>query len=312
MNRSTTISVRSAAATLASVCLAVALAAAPVACGGSSASPGSSSQSSHKSSLSPMPTGSSGSSVNPSTGTPSSRVTVSVYFMHTVGDDHYIVAAHRRILVTTAIAQQTMAALLAGPNVAERAAGYESLIPTGTRLLGLTIMHGIATVDLDGTYESGEGLLSTTGRLGQVVYTLTQFPSINGVLFEIDHKKVSVFGDEGIAIDTPQRRADYEDITPPILIESPTLGDTVRSPLLVVGTANVFEAQFAVELLDGSGTMLLRRSVEAGSGTGTRGPFSILLDFSTTSAAGTLVALDVEGESADPVFEARVPLTLGH
>lgn len=230
--------------------------------------------------------------------------------MHTVGGDQYIVAAHRTLPATNAAAATAVATLLAGPNAAERDAGYVTFIPAGTRLLGLVVDHGIATVDLSRTYESGEDTFSMTARLGQVVYTLTQFPAIKGVRFELDGASVSVFGAPGIAIDAPQGRADYEDITPPILIESPALGDTVRSPLLVTGTANVFEAQFVVELFDDAGHMLFQRSINATSGTGTRGAFSVSIAFSTTATEGTLLALDVEGSSATPVFVARVPLAL--
>ena len=66
-----------------------------------------------------------------------------------------------------------------------------SAIPAGTRLLGLTIKDGVATVDLSSEFESGGGSASATIRLGQVVYTLTQFPTVKSVVFQIDGRTVT-------------------------------------------------------------------------------------------------------------------------
>jgi spore germination protein GerM len=51
-------------------------------------------------------------------------------------------------------------------------------------------------------------------RLAQVVYTLMQFPSVKAVNFSLDGKPVTVFGSEGIVLDHPQERSDYEDVAP--------------------------------------------------------------------------------------------------
>ena len=67
-------------------------------------------------------------------------------------------------------------------------------------------------------------------RLAQVVFTLTQFPTVEGVNFKLDGEPIDVLGGEGIIIDHPMSRADYEDMSPAILVESPTVGDTVRQP----------------------------------------------------------------------------------
>src|SRR5207237_6700516 len=78
---------------------------------------------------------------------------------------------------TTRVATAALDALLAGPTRAERTAGLKTAIPVGTRVLGIAIKRGVATVDLTSVYESGAGSRSLQLRLGQVVYTLTQFPT---------------------------------------------------------------------------------------------------------------------------------------
>ena len=52
-------------------------------------------------------------------------------------------------------------------------------------------------------------------RLGQVVYTLTQFPTVQKVRFELDGRPVNVFSSEGIVLDHPVGRSDYQDLSPP-------------------------------------------------------------------------------------------------
>ncbi len=42
-----------------------------------------------------------------------------------------------------------------------------------------------------------------------MVYTLTQFPTVDEVLFHIDGQPVDVFSGEGVVLGDPVTRADY-------------------------------------------------------------------------------------------------------
>lgn len=203
--------------------------------------------------------------------------------------------------------------LLDGPSAAELRSGVSSAIPSGTRLLGLDVGGGTATVDLTSEFESGGGSLSMTARLAQVVYTLTEFPTVRRVRFALDGSPVSVFSGEGIVLDHPVGRKDYDELLPPISVDSPPLlGRRVSSPLEVSGTANVFEANVTVRLLDRNGRELERRFTTATCGTGCRGDFSISLPYqSPTEQPGTLVLSDDDADgNGSPQFEVRIPVTL--
>ena len=132
---------------------------------------------------------------------------------------------------TEAIATAAMNALLAGSAVQRD--GFQpisSAIPPGTKLLGLTIANGVATVDLSGQFAAGGGSSSSQFRLAQVVYTLTQFPSVDTVLFKVDGSVVTVFGSEGIVLDGPVGRSRFYDQLPTIFVDRPASGAALGNP----------------------------------------------------------------------------------
>src|SRR6478672_298658 len=161
------------------------------------------------------------------TGTVPTSVSLEVWFL----DGEQLVRQTRSLESTPLVATAAMKALLAGPSPAELASGLGTSVPAGTKLLGISIKKGVATVDLTSQYQSGGGSLSMKARLAQVVYTLTQFPTVRAVLFHLDGEPVNVFSGEGIVLDHPVGRKDYEDLLPVISVDKPAPGDRVSSPV---------------------------------------------------------------------------------
>lgn len=188
-----------------------------------------------------------------------------------------LVAAHRAPQVKGgAVLRAALTELFQGPNPFERSVGLTSAVPAGTVLNDVALSAGTATVDVSRAYESGGGTLSMGLRLAQVVYTATQFPTVQRVVFRLDGQPVTVFSGEGIVIDHPATRAQFEELVPAILIDSPGIGETVRSgPLTIRGEANVFEAVLFVAVTDWDGRVVAEQRVMATSGTGTGGTFSV-------------------------------------
>lgn len=217
-----------------------------------------------------------------------------------------------RTVETPVVAAGAVRALLTGPSAAERAAGLTSSVPAGTQLLGVNVDRGLATVDLSGRYQSGGGSLSMATRLAQMVFTLTAFPIVDEVEFRLDGAPVQAFGGEGIVLDGPVDRDRFEDQAPAVLIESPLFGATVGSPLQVQGTANVFEAVFHLELQNAQGTVLGTQRVQASSGTGTRGTFSVSLTWTgPTSGPGRLLAFVLSPRDGRPENVVTIPVQFG-
>jgi hypothetical protein len=148
-------------------------------------------------------------------------------------------------------------------------------------------------------------------RVAQVVYTLTQFPSVKRVQFKIDGKPVEAIGGEGVVVDPPVGRKAFEKQTPAILVESPTPGSVVTSPLRVRGTANTFEATLNLRLLDGSGKVLYDNFTTATSGSGTRGTFEQTIPFTISKdGPGTLVAYEHSAADGSEINVVRIPVEL--
>ena len=230
-----------------------------------------------------------------------------VYFLR----GEKVVSAYRAVPVTgSAVASAAMTALLAGPSTAEMGAGVSTAIPTGTALNGVRITNGVAQVDLSSTYASGGGSLSMTARLMQVVFTLTQFPTVTGVSLALDGVPTTVLGGEGVLIKTPATRSQYDSFLPPIFIDSPAMGQTVTSPLTVTGLANVFEGQFSVQVTDATGSVLARAPGMASMGEFS--PFTVTLSFTAPAqGAGTVTGYDNSPKDGTRIDVYDVPVLFG-
>lgn len=218
----------------------------------------------------------------------------------------------REVPATEAVGRAAMEQLLAGPTSEEEGIGFSTQIPAGTDLLDLAVADGVATVNLSARYAEGGGSATMFARLAQVVFTLTQFPTVDGVEFQLDGEPVSTFSSEGIVLDGPQTREDYEDVTPAILVETPAPFDTVTSPLTIAGTANVFEANLSYALEDASGAEIANGFTTATCGTGCRGTFEVSVPFEWSGEPqGTLYVFEISAEDGSRTKIITIPLTFG-
>lgn len=205
-----------------------------------------------------------------------------VYFLR----DGRVAAARVSAPETKAVATAALAGLIAGPDAEEQAAGLTSAVSHDERV-SVTIAGGVATLAVS------DGVLSLEAQ-AQLVYTLTQFPTVQAV--ELGGHRLT--------------RKTFEDVTPAILVESPTVGETISSPLRIYGTANTFEATFLVKLLlNAAGQSAFQQVVTATSGSGTRGTFDVTIPF-TVRAAGpaTLVAFEESAENGRPIHQVEIPV----
>jgi hypothetical protein len=210
-----------------------------------------------------------------------------------------------------AVGHIALRTLLEGPGDAEGDAGLTTAIPAGVALNGLTIDDGVATVDVTGQFDDASGSLGERMRLAQAVYTITQFPSVTGVRFELDGEPVESFGSHGVLISEPQTREDYEDLLPAILVESPLIGQPVSSPVTISGTANVFEATVSIRILDADGNVIANTFTTATCGTGCRGEYAAGVQFSVGhDQMGMIEVFESSAQDGTPINVIPIPVLL--
>jgi germination protein M len=205
--------------------------------------------------------------------------TVQVYFLR----GNALVPVQVPVAETPAIATASLQRLFAGtPD------GLHSAIPTGTALESLAVSGGRATVRLSA------GSLTHSAE-AQIVYTLTQFPTITSV--------------DGGPFSAPAGRADYADVTPEaaIFVAEPQRDGSVTSPVQASGTADVFEGTLAVDVWS-NGKKLRTQTIQASSGTGTRGSWSAKIDLPAGPAK--LVFYEPSAENGQPLHATTVFLSV--
>ena len=257
---------------------------------------------------SPSPSTSPGSSVTPSESpspVPTRTMTYELWF----NLDGFLFVTHRTEPFTPGVGVRTLEALLGGPNAAETAAAVGTAINPGTRLLGLTIHDGVATVNLDETFDGQETPAIAVGSLSQIVYTLTQFDSIDGVRFEVNGTPLTNFG--GYELDGPQGRASFADQLPAILVQSPGIGERVSSPVTISGTADVFEAVVSIAILDEHRRTVASTFTMATCGTGCRGSYTTDVRYDVgTRQPGTIRVYEVSAKDGSPLHIVEIPVIL--
>jgi spore germination protein GerM len=285
------------------IALAATLAALTTACAETGAQPLGPAPGVGSGSPSPSPTGSTTSpSESPD---PTRSMTYELWFNY----DGALFVTHRTEPFTAGVGRRSLEALFEGPTDAERRADVSTSINSGTDLLDLTIDDGVATVDLDDTFSAEETPAIALGSLSQIVYTLTQFDSIDEVLFQVEGDPLTNFG--GYDLDGAQSRADFVDQLPFILVQSPGIGERVSSPVTIAGTSDVFEAVVSIEILGENGDTLASTFTMATCGTGCRGTYTTDVEYSVeTRQSGTIRVYEVSAMDGSPIHVVDIPVML--
>jgi hypothetical protein len=243
---------------------------------------------------SPAPTESPTTSPTPTTGR---QFTFEVWFE--VSDRLF--ATKRTEPFDVAVAALATAALVDGPSSAEAAAGVSSEVPSGTTFRITALKDSLATIEFDpGFYEGPDDVVRF--RQAQVVYTLTQYATIETVQFtRVGGDRV--FGQQG--------RDDFEDLLPAILVEQPLIGSRASNPVTVSGTANVFEATVSLRILDSAGNEIARTFTTATCGTGCRGGYSVSIAYSIDhEQSGTVEVFESSAKDGSPINVVQIPVIL--
>lgn len=187
--------------------------------------------------------------------------------------------------------------------------GFDTAIPAGTAVESVTQNGSTVAVDLSAEFAGGGGSASMFARLAQLTYTLTRLDGVDGVLLVEDGDPVTTFSSEGIVLDGPMVREDFEDQLPGILVDFPAAGETVAD-FEISGVAAAFEGVFQLEVLEGNSILFAPDFVSTGSGVG-YGSFTV--QAVTGASPGSNLTIRVWENSAEDgsvISERFVPVTV--
>jgi hypothetical protein len=210
--------------------------------------------------------------------------------------------------------------LFAGPTPSELESTpmISTAVPDDARLLDVSVVDRVATVDVSAEFAAGSGSFSEIARIEQLLYTMTRFEDVDGLRLEIDGVPVEVFGGHGIVLDDPVTRSALDTALPAILIESPAHGarrfgyqPASGGWLFASGTANVFEATVSLALADADGLILWEGFTTASCGTGCRGEWEVTIPYTVDEPQmGALIAWEESARDGSQINVREHPVWL--
>ncbi|MGI6428995.1 MAG: Gmad2 immunoglobulin-like domain-containing protein [Syntrophomonadaceae bacterium] len=234
---------------------------------------------------------------------------IAVYYLKSTDQEIYLVREVHQVEKTTEVAQAALNELIKGDPITPDA--YR-VLPEDTRILGINIDNGLATVDFSpevlraNVGSSGEGL-----GIASIVNTLTEFPTIQEVAFTVDgqvENAMDWWGHVGL-YEQPFQRDLSNVFEPAIWVTSPVKDQVISSPLKISGNARVFEATVSFRLKDAAGNVLAQGFATAAEGAPGRGDFEGELAFKPDgSGQGQLEVFEESMKDGSDLNKVIIPV----
>jgi len=233
-----------------------------------------------------------------------------VYYAKIQNQEEYLVREIHPLPETEDKLKAAAQELITGEPVTK---GAEKIFPTGTKILGITIENGLATVNF-----SREVLQASVGSEGEalgiqsMVNTLTEFPEVRAVSFQVegklDARTKDWWGHVGL-YNQPFHRDLSRVYEPAVWVTHPVENQVISVPLLVKGSARVSEGAVFVRLKDKSGKILAEGRTTAAKGAPGRGDFELSLKFEPPPAGqGYLEVFEKSAQDGSERNKVTVPV----
>ncbi len=252
------------------------------------------------------------SSPSPSPSTPPSPQTMSiaVYYLKEGRGESYLVREVHGIEKTEGVAKAALAELISGK---VSTSGAYRVLPADTRILGVKIENGLATVDFSKeVLKANVGAAAEELGIKSIVNTLTEFPTIQKVQFTVEGSANAAkdwWGHVGL-VGQPFVRDLNKVYEPVIWVTSPEPGQKISKQFNLQGSARIFEATVNYRLKDNAGQVLAQGYVTASAGAPDRGDFSKTISFSSSSpGSGQLEVFEASMKDGSDLNKVIIPLT---
>jgi len=115
-------------------------------------------------------------------------------FYYVTDDGHHLVPYMMKIPWEEGIGRAAVKKLIDCQEVREtlNGTGLNPVLPSGTEILGLTIRDGLAKIDFNGNFLNFSTKEEEENGVNAVVYTLTEFPTVDKVQFMIEGKIIDI------------------------------------------------------------------------------------------------------------------------
>ena len=224
---------------------------------------------------------------------------IAVYYLRYTEKDAYLVREIHRVPYTEDGPKAAVNELINGTPLTT---GSVKVLPSNTRLLDIKVVEGKATVNF-----SSDVLDANTGSSGEalgiqsIVNTLTEFPQIKEVMFQVegklDSRTMDWWGHVGL-YGQPFTRSLEKVYEPAIWVTHPVENQVAGVPLLVKGSARVPEGKVHARLLDGNGKSVAESSGPVSQKYPNRGDFEIKITFEPPGKGiGSLEIFSGEGSN---------------
>lgn len=139
------------------------------------------------------------------------RRTSHIYFIRVTDDGTiYPEQVERIVSYVDSPMTQTLNTLLKGPTPEELNTGLLNLIPEDARLISAAVEDGVAYLNFNESFRFNPmGVEGFVAQLQQVIYSTTEFSTVNRVQILIEGKRVDYLGGEGIYIGEPIGRSTF-------------------------------------------------------------------------------------------------------
>ncbi|TVQ27696.1 MAG: hypothetical protein EA382_03095 [Spirochaetaceae bacterium] len=116
----------------------------------------------------------------------------------------------RPVYYATGPLTETIRSLIAGPSASELDNGLINLIPPGTELISASVQGGVAYLNFNQSFRfNSYGAEGTVAQLLQIIYSSTEFPTVDRVQFMVDGEVVDYLGGDGIFVGEPLDRTAF-------------------------------------------------------------------------------------------------------
>ena len=247
---------------------------------------------------------------------PVEETVVTIYYLVDSGGRLWLAPERHRIRRTPAIAEAALEELIHGR---AQDPDHTTPLPSSTRILGIRVTEGTATVDW-----SAEVLAASTGAVGEglgiqsVVWTLTEFPTIKRVAFTVEGKSSGQasngrgvedwWGHVGL-YDQPFTRQAAAETLEPITIWSPVDGQEVGTTLTVEGDASTVGGSITLRLSSPDGRTVQTSATIASRRVPERGTFKATIGIEKPPTSREVWRLEAyeapRQEAADGFVETR-------